>query len=213
MTDPAEMRRSYDYGELSESTIAADWLTQLRMWFDVAAADPRVAEPNAVQLATVAADGHPSVRTVLVKAIDERGIVFYTGYDSAKGRDLARNPWAAAIFAWLPQERQVRLSGPTERVGREETAAYFASRPRGSQLGAWASPQSGIVASRTELEHLVSQAESRFAQTQVPAPPDWGGYLLRPAAVEFWQGRADRLHDRLRFRCAGSQWILERLAP
>lgn len=216
MTDPAKMRRNYADGELSETTVAADWLTQLRVWFDVAAGDPRVAEPNAVQLATVAADGHPSVRTVLVKEIDERGIVFYTGYSSAKGRDLALNPWAAAVFAWLPLERQVRLSGPAEQVSREETAAYFATRPRGSQVAAWASPQSDVVASRDELQRLFHQAEARFAQAPVPPPPGWGGYLLRPAEVEFWQGRQDRLHDRLRFRRSGPEsdprWLVERLA-
>jgi len=211
------MRRNYDYGELSETTIAADWLTQLRVWFDVAVGDPRVYEPNAVQLATVAADGHPSVRTVLVKAIDERGIVFYTDQASAKGRDLALNPWAAVVFAWLPLERQVRLSGPTEQVSREETAAYFATRPRGSQVAAWASPQSALVASRGALQQFFDQAESRFDQAPVPPPPAWGGYLLRPTEVEFWQGREDRLHDRLRFRRSGSEsdprWLLERLAP
>jgi len=207
------MRRSYGRGELDESSVRPAWLDQLQDWFDQAGANPAVVEANAVQLATCDSFGHPSVRTVLVKALDERGIVFYTGYESAKGRDLATNPYASAVFAWLPLERQVRLSGSVEQVSREETEAYFASRPRGSQLGAWASPQSEVVASRTELEELVAEAENRFAGRPIPPPPKWGGYLLRPDQVEFWQGRADRLHDRLRYRLDGVGWRLERLAP
>ncbi len=142
---------------------------------------------------------------MLVKALDERGLVFYTNYDSAKAADLDANPWAAAVFAWLPLERQVRLSGPVERVSREETEAYFASRPRGSQLGAWSSPQSSVIGSRAELEAHVAEVEQRFADGPVPAPPNWGGFRLRPELVEFWQGRADRLHDRLRYRLEGSR--------
>ncbi len=208
VSDPAGMRR----GQLSEESVASSWLDQLRGWFDEAVAAPEILEPNAIQLAT-SAEGIPSVRTVLVKALDDRGIVFYTGYDSAKGRDLAANPVASALFAWLPLERQVRLSGPVEQVGRDETARYFASRPRGSQLGAWASPQSEVIASRAELARLQAEVEARFAGQDVPPPPRWGGYLLRPVAVEFWQGRADRLHDRLRYRLDGERWIIERLAP
>jgi pyridoxamine 5'-phosphate oxidase len=213
VNDPSSLHRSYLRGELSESTIAASWLQQLRIWFDEASASPLIVEPNAVQLATAGTDGRVSVRTVLVKAIDERGIVFYTGYRSAKSRELDSNPYASAVFAWLALERQVRLSGPVEPVGRDETAAYFATRPRGSQLSAWASPQSEVIASRTELQQLVTEAEARFAGQDVPPPPNWGGYLLRPESVEFWQGRADRLHDRLRYRREGDGWVLERLAP
>jgi pyridoxamine 5'-phosphate oxidase len=213
VSDPATMRRTYIHGELSESGLALTWYGQLRDWFDAAAAEPAVVEPNAIQLATVDPAGRPSVRTVLVKALDERGIVFYTSYDSAKAAELAANPRASAIFAWLAMERQVRLSGPVERVSRAETEAYFTSRPRGSQLGAWASPQSSVVGSRAALEAMVRDIEQRFAGAEIPAPPNWGGYLLRPDQVEFWQGRADRLHDRLRFRNDGSSWVLERLAP
>jgi pyridoxamine 5'-phosphate oxidase len=210
VSDPAKLRRNYSQGELGESALASTWFEQLRAWFDDAADQ---LEPNAIQLATVGAGGRPSVRTVLVKALDERGLVFYTNYDSAKATDLAANPWAAAVFVWLPLERQVRLSGPVERVSRAETEAYFDSRPRGSQLGAWSSPQSSVIGSRADLETLVAEVEQRFADGPVPAPPNWGGFLLRPELVEFWQGRADRLHDRLRYRLDGSGWVLERLAP
>ena len=213
MNDPAGMRRSYSRGRLSENTARPDWQRQLRDWFDEAVADPSVTEPNAVQLATVDTAGRPSVRTVLIKAMDQRGIVFYTSYESAKGHDLAASSYAAAVFAWLPMERQVRLSGPVERVARDETEAYFATRPRGSQLGAWASPQSDVVASREELERCVAQVADRFRDAPITAPPDWGGYLLRPDSVEFWQGREDRLHDRLRYRLHEGAWTLERLAP
>jgi pyridoxamine 5'-phosphate oxidase len=213
-TDPAALRRAYALGELSETGIASSWYEQLRLWFD-AAADPNAAivEPNAIQLATVSEAGLPSVRTVLVKALDERGIVFFTNYDSAKADDLAARPYAAAVFAWLAFERQVRLSGPVEKVTRSETEAYHAARPRGSQLGAWASPQSSVVGSRADLEQHMAAVEQRFADGPVPAPPDWGGYRLRPQLVEFWQGRADRLHDRIRYRLDGAEWVRERLAP
>ncbi|GAB2469769.1 pyridoxine/pyridoxamine 5'-phosphate oxidase [Jatrophihabitans fulvus] len=213
MTDPSQLREAYTKGRLDEAEVAGTWLEQLRSWFDAAAADPAVLEPNAIQLATAGADGHPEVRTVLVKALDERGIVFYTNHRSAKGRALAENPWASAVFVWLPLQRQVRLSGPVEHVSREETAAYFATRPRESQLGAWASPQSQVVASRAELEAAEDAAAARFGDGEIPPPPHWGGFLLRPDAVEFWQGRAGRLHDRVRYRRDGDAWAVERLAP
>jgi pyridoxamine 5'-phosphate oxidase len=215
-TDPIDvsaLRRSYRRAELDETTLAADWHEQLTRWFFEAVEDERSIEPNAVQLATVDAAGRPSVRTVLVKSFDERGIVFYSNYGSRKGRDLAARPYASAVFVWLSLERQVRLSGPVAPVPREETEAYFAARPRGSQLGAWASPQSEVVPSRAALEAAYADAERRFAGSEVPPPPHWGGYRLAPEAVEFWQGRADRLHDRLRFRCVGDGWVVERLAP
>jgi pyridoxamine 5'-phosphate oxidase len=213
MTDPAGLRALYTRGSLDEADLAGTWLQQLRLWFDAAAADPAVLEPNAVQLATADADGQPAVRTVLAKGIDERGIVFYTNYGSAKARDLAVNPRAAAVFGWLAHQRQVRLRGAVTKVARAETEAYFATRPRESQLGAWASPQSDVVASRAELDRLAAEAETRFAGTAVPAPPHWGGYLLAPDAVEFWQGRQGRLHDRIRFRLEAGEWVRERLAP
>jgi pyridoxamine 5'-phosphate oxidase len=200
--------------ELGDAAATLGWYEQLRQWFDEAVASPAVIEPNAIQLATVDVAGHPSVRTVLAKAIDPDGIIWYTNYASAKARDLDENPYAAAVFAWLPLERQVRLSGPTQRVDRAETEAYFATRPRGAQIGAWASAQSQPIASRAELEAAVRETEARFAGQDVPAPPYWGGYRLRPDVVEFWQGRPDRLHDRLRHRRdPDGTWMVERLAP
>jgi pyridoxamine 5'-phosphate oxidase len=213
VSDPAGLRRDYGFAELDDAAARVGWFEQLRAWFDQAVASGTVVEPNAIQLATVDAARRPSVRTVLIKALDERGIVFYTSYRSAKAADLAQNPYAAAVFAWLPLERQVRLSGPVEQVTRAETEAYFAGRPRGSQLAAWASAQSSVIASRASLEAEVRAVEARFADADVPAPPDWGGYRLHPDVVEFWQGRHDRLHDRLRHRMVDGEWVVERLAP
>jgi pyridoxamine 5'-phosphate oxidase len=213
MTDPAGMRARYTRGALDEADLADSWLAQLSVWFDAAAADPTILEPNAIQLATVGADGRPAVRTVLAKGIDERGIVFFTNYDSAKARDLAANPRAAAVFVWLAHQRQVRLAGTVERTSREETEAYFATRPRESQIGAWASPQSQTVSSRAELDQLADEMADRFGDGEIPAPPHWGGYRLAPDEVEFWQGREGRLHDRIRFRREGDRWVRERLAP
>jgi pyridoxamine 5'-phosphate oxidase len=213
MSDPAGMRRAYLRGQLDETLVSRTWLDQFRLWFDAATADPAVLEPNAMQLATVGGAGRPSVRTVLMKGLDEAGVAFYTNYDSPKAADLAARPYAAAVFVWIPHERQIRVSGPVTRLSAEETAAYFAQRPRGSQIGAWASPQSQVIASRAVLDAAVAETEARFAGRDVPPPPHWGGYRLVPDAVEFWQGRADRLHDRVRFRREGELWLVERLAP
>jgi pyridoxamine 5'-phosphate oxidase len=213
MTDPAGLRQSYRRGHLDEDDVADTWLGQLRAWFGEAAADPAVIEANAMSLATADAAGRPAVRTVLAKAIDERGVVFYSNYTSAKAADLDANPLAAVVFAWLAHQRQVRLSGRVARVDRAETEAYFATRPRESQLGAWASPQSRVVGSRAELERVLAEVEDRFAGGPVPPPPHWGGYVVEPDAVEFWQGRVGRMHDRLRYRRTADAWTLERLAP
>jgi pyridoxamine 5'-phosphate oxidase len=213
MTDPAGLRARYTRGALDEADLADTWLAQLRLWFDAAVADPTIVEANAIQLATADGSGRPAVRTVLAKGIDERGIVFYTNYESAKARDLAANPRAAAVFVWVAHQRQVRLAGAVEQTSREETEAYFATRPRESQIGAWASPQSRPVASRAELDALAAEVAERFADGAIPAPPHWGGYRLIPDEVEFWQGRVGRLHDRIRFRRAGDTWVRERLAP
>jgi pyridoxamine 5'-phosphate oxidase len=213
MTDPAGLRAMYTRGTLDEADVADTWAAQLRLWFDTAAADPAVLEPNAIQLATAGADGQPTVRTVLAKGIDEHGIVFFTNYESAKARDLAENPRASAVFVWLAHQRQVRLTGPVSKVDRAATEAYFAGRPRESQLGAWASPQSQVVPSRAALDELAAVIEARFGTGDIPAPPHWGGYRLAPVAVEFWQGRPGRLHDRIRYRQDGAEWVRERLAP
>lgn len=213
MSDPAGMRRQYRRGALGEDAAMRGWLAQFRAWFDDASAQPDAVEANAMQVATVDPHGRPAVRTVLLKAFDERGLVFYTNYDSAKGHDLTENPYAAAVLAWVRLERQVRVSGPVSHVDRAETDAYFASRPRGSQLGAWASPQSRVVAARSELEAGLAAVEQRFEGRDVPTPPHWGGFRIEAAAVEFWQGRPDRMHDRFRHRREGSNWVVERLAP
>lgn len=213
MVDPAGMRREYARSHLDESTAPASWLPLFRRWFDDAAAALSGVEVNAMQVATADAGGRPSVRTVLLKGFDERGLVFYTNYDSAKGRDLAARPYAAAVVAWLALERQVRVSGPVERVSRAETEAYFGSRPRGAQLGAWASRQSEVVGSRAALDAAEQGMAGRFDGRPVPPPDNWGGYRIAPEVVEFWQGRPDRLHDRLRYRLDAGAWRLERLAP
>jgi pyridoxamine 5'-phosphate oxidase len=211
--DPSAMRRDYVRDHLDESSVPAHWLALFRDWFVLAAAERGILEANAMQLATVDEHGRPALRTVLMKGFDEDGITFYTNYFSAKARDLDARHHAAAVFAWLAEERQVRITGPVHRVSAEESAAYFATRPRGAQLGAWASHQSRVIGSRAELEAALARVSARFAGADVPAPEHWGGYRIVPDAVEFWQGRPDRLHDRLRYRRDGSTWLIERLAP
>jgi pyridoxamine 5'-phosphate oxidase len=214
--EPQPPRRDYRRGRLDETAVAGSWAEQFRRWFADASTELHGTEVNAMQVATVDGAGRPSVRTVLLKDYDERGVVFYTNYRSAKGRDLAGQPYAAAVLAWPALERQVRFAGPVEPVDRAETAAYFATRPRGAQLGAWASPQSQVIASREVLEAAAAATAERFAGREVPAPEHWGGFRIAPESVEFWQGRTDRLHDRLRYRrdpAGGTGWTLERLAP
>ncbi|MBE9374001.1 pyridoxamine 5'-phosphate oxidase [Saccharopolyspora sp. HNM0983] len=207
------MRVSYDAAALHESSLAGTWHEQLQRWFDEAVA-AEVAEPNAMVLATSDAEGFPSSRTVLCKGFDERGVVFFTNYTSAKSHDLAATRVAAATFPWLAMQRQVNVRGTVEKVSSAETAEYWGARPRGSQLGAWASAQSRVVTNREALESALSGIERRFADNErVPVPPHWGGWRIRPEVVEFWQGRPDRLHDRLRFRRADETWTVERLAP
>jgi pyridoxamine 5'-phosphate oxidase len=208
------MRRDYtERGELLEADLATSWTRQFEAWFADAAAFG-LPEPNAMIVATAGADGHPSARTVLLKGYDERGFTFFTNYESRKGSELAVNPYASLVFPWFPMQRQVIVAGAVERVSRAETEEYFASRPRGSQLGAWASPQSRVLPDRAAVEAGLAAVAERFGDGPVPAPPHWGGLRVVPETVEFWQGRASRLHDRLRFRrTEETSWVLERLAP
>ena len=211
--EPAGMRQNYtERGALLETDLAADWPAQFATWF-AAAVDYGLPEPNAMIVATADAEGRPSARTVLLKGYDERGFVFFTNYVSRKGAEITVNPHAGLVFPWFPMQRQVIVAGAVERVSRAETEAYFATRPRGSQLGAWASPQSGVLPSRQAVDDAYAAAEQRFADAEVPAPPHWGGLRVLPETVEFWQGRTSRLHDRLRYRREPGGWVVERLAP
>jgi pyridoxamine 5'-phosphate oxidase len=208
-----QLRQSYRAGALLESDLAGDWLTQLRAWIDEAVG-AGILEPNAMVLATASADARPNARSVLLRGLDERGLVFFTNYDSAKGRELAANPRAAAVFPWIAMGRQVVVAGAAQRTTDEESDAYFATRPRGHQLGAAASPQSRVVPDRATLDDAVRALAERHPEGEpVPRPPHWGGFRLRPESVEFWEGREDRVHDRLRYRATPEGWVLERLAP
>ncbi|GAA2694282.1 pyridoxamine 5'-phosphate oxidase [Actinoplanes palleronii] len=210
---PAGMRRDYtEHGPLLEGSLAADWPAQFAIWFAEATA-AGLPEPNAMIVSTADADGRPSARTVLLKGYDATGFVFFTNYASRKGSEAAQNPYASLVFPWFSIQRQVIVAGAVERVSRAETEEYFASRPRGSQLGAWASPQSRVLPGRDAVDAGLAEAVARFGDGPVPAPPHWGGLRVVPATVEFWQGRTNRLHDRLRYRLNGDSWVVERLAP
>ena len=204
----AALRAEYSAAGLSEADLTPEPVALFRRWFDEVAVLP---EPNAMVLSTVGVDGRPSSRAVLLKGVDERGFVFFTNYDSRKGLELTDRPDCALLFPWHPLQRQVRVEGRAERVSLAESAAYFATRPRGAQLGAWASPQS-LVVSADELAASYADAAERFPD-QVPVPGHWGGYVVLPDVVEFWQGRPNRMHDRWRYRRHGDGWGTERLAP
>jgi pyridoxamine 5'-phosphate oxidase len=209
-----EMRRSYVNDEgLNEDDLAPTWLEQFERWFDEVVESQRLVEPNAMVFATADADCRPSARTVLLKGVDERGFVLYTNMESRKGSDALANPNAALVFDWVELGRQVVVTGAIERLTDAESDAYFASRPRGSQIGAHASHQSRPIESREQLEAACSEAAERYPD-DVPRPPYWGGLRVMPDTVEFWNGRPNRLHDRLRFRDTGDAgWVVERLAP
>jgi pyridoxamine 5'-phosphate oxidase len=210
--DLAQLRRDYTQRGLMENELAADPLVQFRRWL-AEAIDNQLIEPNAMTLATVDADGQPWSRTVLLKACDDRGFVFFTNYEGAKARHLAHEPRCALTFWWSAHERQVNITGRVEKVSRAETESYFEMRPLFSRLGAWASRQSEVLPSREPLEKAFAEMEARFGD-HVPAPPNWGGYAVHPQTIEFWQGRQSRLHDRLRYtRQASGGWKIERLSP
>jgi pyridoxamine 5'-phosphate oxidase len=205
-------RREYVLGQLTEADLGPEPIPEVRRWVEEATA-AGLPDETPMALATVEPDGTPSARVVLLRGIDERGLRFFTNYDSAKGRALAAQPACALVLHWPVLERQIRVTGVAERLPAAESAAYFAGRPRGSQLAAWASEQSSVLPDRDALEAQLANVEARFAGADVPLPPDWGGYVVRPTAVELWQGRPSRLHDRLRYRATDSGWVLERLSP
>ncbi|MGW4424451.1 pyridoxamine 5'-phosphate oxidase [Streptosporangium sp. NPDC004631] len=207
----AGLRRTYEGLPLLEEDLAPDPVTQFARWFDDAVA-AGLPEPNAMVVATSSAGGLPTARTVLLKGYDEEGFVFYTNYESRKGRDLAENPRAGLLFPWHPIRRQVRVEGSVTRLSRAESAAYFRSRPYGSRIGAWASRQSAAVHSRQELDDRYAELAARWPEDP-PVPDFWGGFRVAPLEVEFWQGQLDRMHDRLRYRRSGASWMVERLAP
>jgi pyridoxamine 5'-phosphate oxidase len=219
----ADLRVTYDAGTLDEAALLATPLAQFHAWFD-AALEVGLPEPNAMIVASASADGQPSARTVLLKDADPRGFVFFTNYGSRKGEELTANPKASCVFPWFAMHRQVVVVGAAERLDREESLAYFTSRPHGSRLGAWASRQSEVIPDREVLETRYDELAQQYPEgTEVPIPDFWGGWLIRPVSVEFWQGRPSRLHDRLRFRASDGRpgaaldepagWVVERLSP
>ena len=213
----AHLRREYTLNGLRRSDLVPDPIAQFKNWFDQATAttpNAEAVEINAMTLATADKDGNPSARIVLLKGVDQRGFIFFTNYESRKGRELAENPKAALVFYWPELERQVCIAGVVSKVSAAESEQYFQLRPRGSRIAAWASKQSDVLADRAALEQTWKQLEARYPGQEIPMPPFWGGFVLSPSRVEFWQGRPNRLHDRFRYsKQANSSWRIERLAP
>ncbi len=210
--DIGDIRKEYTQYGLSRTDLNPAPLEQFDHWFKQAV-KAELKEVNAMSLATVTADGMPQVRTVLLKLYDERGMVFFTNYTSAKAQEIDANPKASILFPWLDLERQVRISGPVEKISTAESLKYFVSRPRGSQLGAWISEQSQVISNRSVLKTLMQQIKEKYQEGQIPLPDAWGGYRIIPEKYEFWQGRANRLHDRFRYQLVNGQWQIDRLAP
>lgn len=212
-TSVANLRKEYTFQGLSEMDASPNPFEQFKLWFDQALA-AKLPEPNAMMIATATLEGKPSARMVLLKDYDERGFVFYTNYDSQKGQQLIENPWGAIVFWWAELERQVRIEGRVEKVSEAESEAYFRSRPKGSQLGAWVSNQSQVIDSREVLEQRLQQLKEEYENKEVPRPPHWGGFRVIPDMIEFWQGRPSRLHDRLLYQQQeNGAWTIQRLSP
>lgn len=208
----ADMRKEYSRQSLEVDDVLPDPIAQFQKWFEEARG-AQVPEPNAMHLATVTPEGKPAGRIVLLKGIEDGQFIFYTNYQSEKGRQLSQTPWAALTFFWVALERQVRIEGSVQKVDADTSTAYFHSRPRGSQIGAWVSPQSEVIPDRNFLEQRKEELEARFEGKEVPRPEHWGGFSLKPEKLEFWQGRPSRLHDRIRYSTATDGWRIERLAP
>lgn len=209
------LRQDYRLDRLELTDVADSPIQQFKDWFAEAEASDQILEPNAMTLATATADGIPSARIVLLKGLDEEGFRFYTNYQSTKGQMMAENPYVSLVFFWDALQRQVRVAGTAYKLSEADSTAYFQKRPKGSQIGAWVSPQSQVIESRAALEHNAATLEQQFKEAEIlPKPINWGGYVVRPYQMEFWQGRSSRLHDRLQYRLTEDhQWILERLAP
>lgn len=213
MDELSKMRREYQTGSLNETQMASNPFDEFRVWLETAITSG-LSEPNAMVVASATPNGRPSARVVLLKELDNNGFVFYTNYMSRKGMELLSNPFAAALFDWHEIERQVRIEGIIEKVSEEESDAYFELRPNDAKIGAWASPQSKVVKGREELEELQKRYTARFVGSEVPRPPHWGGFLIRPTMVEFWQGRPNRMHDRIiYYKVDTENWSMQRLAP
>lgn len=208
----ADLRRDYTQAALLESNADPDPFVQFQQWFE-AAMKAELPEPNAMTLATITPEGMPAARIVLLKDFDDRGFVLFTNYDSAKGQELSQNPNAALVFLWAELERQVRIQGQVERISAEESDGYFYSRPHSSRLGAWASNQSEVIPNREVLDRQLEDLKVAYDGKEVPRPPHWGGFRIKPHTIEFWQGRTSRLHDRLRYRLSNGVWVVDRLSP